>query len=48
VLPLLWLQQVSAQIVHKQERLRAQQREAVRQAEQLFQTLLHRAFAGAL
>jgi len=30
------------------ERLRAQQREAERQAEHLFQTLLHRAFNDAL
>ena len=32
--------------IHKFERLRAQQREAQRQAEHLFQTLLHRAFRG--
>ncbi len=35
-------------IVHKHARLRAQQREAERQAEHLFQSLLHRAFAGEL
>ncbi len=34
--------------IHKFERLRAQQREAERQAEHLFQTLLHRAFRGEL
>ena len=34
--------------IHKFERLRAQQREAQRQAEHLFQTLLHRAFRGEL
>jgi type I restriction enzyme S subunit len=33
-------------IVHKFERLRVQQREAERQSEHLFQTLLHRAFRG--
>jgi type I restriction enzyme S subunit len=32
--------------VYKFERLRAQQCEAQRQAEHLFQTLLHRAFRG--
>jgi type I restriction enzyme S subunit len=36
-----------ARIVHQFERLRAQQREAQRQAEHLFQTLLHRAFRGS-
>ena len=41
-------QQQFARIVHKFERLRAQQREAQRQAEHLFQTLLHRAFQGEL
>jgi hypothetical protein len=48
--PLPWpiLQQQFAQIVQKYERLRAQQREAERQAEHLFQTLLHRAFHGEL
>ena len=34
--------------IYKFERLRAQQREAERQAEHLFQTLLHRAFRGEL
>ena len=34
--------------VKQHERLMAQQREALRQAEHLFQTLLHRAFAGEL
>jgi len=46
--PPLALQQRFAHIVHKFERLRAQQREAQRQAEHLFQTLLHRAFRGEL
>ncbi|MDY6875092.1 MAG: restriction endonuclease subunit S [Chloroflexota bacterium] len=41
-------QQQFARIVHKFERLRAQQREAERQAEHIFQTLLHRAFRGEL
>lgn len=40
------LQEKFTHIVQKFERLRAQQREAARQAEQLFQTLLQRAFAG--
>ncbi len=35
-----------ARIAQKYERLRAQQREALWQAEHLFQTFLHRAFAG--
>jgi type I restriction enzyme S subunit len=35
-------------IVREFERLRSQQREAERQAEQLFQSLLHRAFRGEL
>lgn len=42
--PPLPLQQKFADIVGRFERLRAQQREAERQAEHLFQTLLHRAF----
>ena len=46
ILPPLPLQQQFAQIVGRVERLRAQQREAARQAEHLFQTLLHRAFRG--
>jgi len=45
--PPLSLQQQFARIVHKVERLRAQQREAQRQAEHLFQTLLHQAFRGS-
>ncbi len=44
----LMRQQQFARIVHGFERLRAQQREAQRQAEHLFQTLLHRAFTGQL
>jgi len=47
-LPPLSLQQEFAHIVRKFERLRTQQREAERQAEHLFQTLLHRAFRGEL
>lgn len=47
-LPPLILQQQFAHVVHRFERLRAQQREALRQAEHLFQTLLHRAFQGEL
>jgi type I restriction enzyme S subunit len=39
------LQQKFAAVARRVERLRAQQREAHRQAEHLFQTLLHRAFA---
>jgi len=46
--PPLPLQQQFARIVHKFERLRAQQREAERQAEHVFQTLLHQAFRGEL
>ena len=42
------LQQKFATIVRRFERLRAQQREAERQAEHLFQTLLHRAFSGEI
>jgi type I restriction enzyme S subunit len=42
------LQQKFAQIVHKFERLRAQQREGERQAEHLFQSLLGRAFRREL
>ena len=48
LLPPLLLQQRFARIVHRFEQLRAQQREADRQAEHLFQTLLHQAFHGAL
>lgn len=47
-LPPLLLQEKFAQIVQKIERLRTQQREAERQAEHLFQTLLHRAFRGEM
>lgn len=47
-IPPLLLQEKFAQIVQKFERLRTQQREAERQAEHLFQTLLHRAFRGEL
>lgn len=47
-LPPLPLQEKFAQIVQKHERFRTQQREAERQAEHLFQTLLHRAFRGEL
>ncbi|MBD1826030.1 restriction endonuclease subunit S [Microcoleus vaginatus GB1-A2] len=46
--PPLPLQEKFAQIVQKFDRLRTQQREADRQAEHLFQTLLHRAFRGEL
>jgi hypothetical protein len=45
-LPPLSLQQRFVRVVHQFEHLRAQQREAQRQAEHLFQTLLHRAFRG--
>ncbi|PZO39848.1 MAG: restriction endonuclease subunit S [Pseudanabaena frigida] len=43
-LPPLPLQEKFAAIVQKSDRIRAQQREALRQAEHLFQTILHRAF----
>ena len=42
------LQEKFAQIVQRFERLQTQQREADRQAEHLFQTVLHRAFRGEL
>ncbi|MCA1626269.1 MAG: restriction endonuclease subunit S, partial [Acidobacteria bacterium] len=42
------LQEKFAAIAQKFERVRRQQREATRQAEHLFQTLLHRAFRGEL
>jgi len=42
------LQQEFAQVVQSYNRLRAQQREALRQAEHLFDALLHRAFRGEL
>ena len=48
ILPPLPFQEKFAQIVQRFERLRAQQREADRQAEHLFQTVLHRAFRGEL
>jgi Type I restriction modification DNA specificity domain len=48
IIPPLSLQQKFAQIVQKHEQLRTQQREAMRQAEHLFQTLLHQAFEGEL
>jgi type I restriction enzyme S subunit len=47
-IPPLPLQEKFAQIVQKHERFRTQQREAQRQAEHLFQTLLHHAFRGEL
>lgn len=43
--PPLALQQKFAALVARHERLRATQREALRQAEHLFQTLLHEAFS---
>lgn len=48
VLPPLELQQKFTCVVQNYERLRAQQRESARQAEQLFQSLLHAAFRGEL
>lgn len=48
LIPPLPLQEEFAAIVQKFERIRRQQREATRQAEHLFQTLLHRAFRGEL
>jgi type I restriction enzyme S subunit len=48
ILPPLPLQEKFAKIVQKFDRLRTQQQEADRQAEHLFQTLLHRAFRGEL
>lgn len=48
IVPPLSLQEKFAQIVQRFERLRTQQREADRQAEHLFQTILHRAFRGEL
>lgn len=47
-LPPLSLQERYAELVERHERLRANQREALRQAEHLFQTLLHQAFTGGL
>lgn len=46
--PPLPLQQRFAAVAARYERLRTQQREALRQAEHLFDTLLHRAFRGEL
>ncbi|GCE16757.1 restriction endonuclease subunit S [Dictyobacter kobayashii] len=46
--PPLTLQQKFVDIAQRFERLQAQQREAERQAEHLFQTLLHKAFQGEL
>lgn len=48
IIPPLPLQQNFAKIVQKYSRLQAQQQEAERQAEHLFQTLLHKAFQGEL
>ncbi len=48
LLPPLSLQEKFAQIIQRFERLRTQQREAERQAEHLFQTVLHRAFRGEI
>ncbi|MDP2196496.1 MAG: hypothetical protein Q8J72_10990, partial [Rhodocyclaceae bacterium] len=42
------LQQEFAALVERHERLRTTQREALRQAEHLFQTLLHRAFSEGM
>jgi type I restriction enzyme S subunit len=42
------LQERFASVAQRMQRLRAQQREALRQAECLFQSLLHRAFRGEL
>ena len=47
-LPSLGLQQRYAALVDRHERLRATQREALRQADHLFQALLHRAFTDGL
>jgi type I restriction enzyme S subunit len=47
-LPPLSLQEKFSKIAQKFERIQAQQREAERQAEHLFQTLLHKAFQGEL
>lgn len=48
IIPPLPLQEKFAAIVQKSDRIRAQQRESLRQAEHLFQTILHRAFRGEL
>ena len=47
-LPPMTLQKKFLMVVHKHEQLLAQQEEALRQAEHLFQSLLHRAFRGEL
>jgi type I restriction enzyme S subunit len=46
IVPPLSLQQTFADLVERVERLRAVRREALRQAEHLFATLLHRAFGA--
>lgn len=46
--PPLLLQQQFAKLVMRHERLHATQREALRQAEHLFQTLLHQAFSEGM
>lgn len=48
ILPCFDLQNKFLVVAQQFERLRAQQREATRQAEHLFQTLLHKAFTGCL
>lgn len=48
IIPPLPSQEKFVEIVKKFERVRRQQREAARQAEHLFQTLLYRAFRGEL
>lgn len=47
-IPPLSLQRKFAEVAQKYARLRSQQREAARQAEHLFQTLLNKAFVGEL
>jgi type I restriction enzyme, S subunit len=47
-LPSLELQEQFIKVVDKFEQLQSQQREATRQAEHFFETLLHRAFRGEL
>lgn len=46
LIPPLSMQRSYQEVVDKHKRLRGQQREALRQAEHLFQTLLHGAFRG--
>lgn len=46
LIPPLFMQRGYQEVVDKHKRLRRQQREALRQAEHLFQTLLHGAFLG--